>query len=130
MRTPAKAQLQADNKELARALGVREQYISHNLRDEVIFFHAGRTKLGVCAVTSPCGGIVMEAQRDDKGKWYVMTVEYWDAFIQKVRAYPLRHDDIEGQARRACASKAEVHINKVMADFYAPKVAQAMEVQS
>ena len=130
MKTLNKSDLLKQNEELSHAIWVRDQYLEHAFRGEVTFISKGGQRLGICGETRAHGGIVLEAA-NDTGKWYVVGVHYWEAFAQKIRNYPFRHDDKEGQNLRTCVEQASKHIANIQAAFYAPRVADAgQEVQS
>lgn len=125
MKTPSKSELLKENAELRHALEVREQYLSHAFRSEVTFIQKGATRLGICGECRAHGGIVLEANRDNTGKWYVFGVHYWEAFAARVRAYPYRLDDKEGQDLRTCVEQVAKHVADKQADFYSVKTAEA-----
>ena len=122
----SKANLIQENAQLSAAVAVRDEYLMHAFRGEVTFISKGQTRLGICGETRAHGGVVIESNRDNTGKWYVFGVHYWESFYQRIREYPLRHDDKEGQDLRTCAMQAAAHIAKVQAEFYAPKVLEAV----
>jgi hypothetical protein len=123
---PSKANLINRVAELERELSVRDIYLSYAFKSEVTHITKGTCKLSVCAECAAHGGVVLESMRDNTGKWYVVGVYYWESFYTKVREYPARHDDVEAQDRRACASSVAKHVADKQAAFYAPRVAQAV----
>lgn len=122
-----KATLALENTRLSHENTLLNLAVSDLLAQKVKWFRRGNIMLGVSRETGAAGGIVITRQQINDGKGFEFTgVYYWESYRSGIAARSYSSDDADAIPLRQAINDAAAYVSKAQAEFYAPRVAEAV----
>lgn len=121
MKPPSKTDLLASVSRFQHENTIQALALADLIADRVIWRRRGHVMLGICRPLSPCGGIVIQRDRDDKtGLYAFVGAYYWETWYVQINGTDWSHQDTAGQALRDCANDCAMDVRKAQRAAWEP----------